>query len=209
MHELGFAECQKTDVFRGRKEFSTAQINSQLFGGRSSGFQGGGPGTRGEMNGQHPGSNGQPNQPSQKFLAPLSECEFTLSAILEGLQRDSFPALPECRPARCTGTAIACAATLLAATCPSAPARALLFVGGPATDGGGAVVGKDLEQAMRSHKDIVKVRIGPFTKSRRLFAYTRLTLSFLSCQDAAPFMRKAVKFYEGVCTQVRIVFPKS
>jgi len=51
-----------------------------------------------------------------------------------------------------------------------------LFVGGPATDGGGAVVGKDLEQAMRSHKDIVK--------------------------DAAPFMRKAVKFYEGVCTQL-------
>ena len=27
-----------------------------------------------------------------------------------------------------------------------------LFVGGPATDGGGQVVGKDLEQAMRSHK---------------------------------------------------------
>jgi protein transport protein SEC23 len=47
---------------------------------------------------------------------------------------------------------VAVAATLLAASVAGQPARALLFVGGAATDGGGAVVGKDLEQAMRSHK---------------------------------------------------------
>ena len=172
VHELGFEECQKTYVFRGSKEFTPAHIQAQLFSGQS-GFRAGGqrgaPGQQ-QMNGQ------QPQIQQQKFLAPLSECEFTLSAILEGLQRDSFAALPECRPARCTGTAIACAATLLSSTLATSPARALLFVGGPATDGGGAVVGKDLEQAMRSHKDIAK--------------------------DAAPFMRKASKFYEGISTQL-------
>ena len=69
--------------------------------------------------------------------------------MLEELSRDPFNALPDCRPARCTGTAVAVAATLLSSSVPSQPARAMLFVGGPATDGGGQVVGKDLEQAMR------------------------------------------------------------
>ena len=178
VHELGFAECQKTYVFRGGKEFTQAQIQDQLFQG-AGGFRG----NARNVNPNHHHPNGDPNAtgPSggaaaSKFLAPLSECEFSLSAILENLQRDSFSALPECRPARCTGTAIACAATVLSSTLSSLPARALLFVGGPATEGGGAVVGKDLEQAMRSHKDIAK--------------------------DAAPFMRKASKFYETVATQL-------
>jgi hypothetical protein len=35
-----------------------------------------------------------------RFLVPLSECEFQLSAVLEELARDSFAALPDCRPAR-------------------------------------------------------------------------------------------------------------
>jgi protein transport protein SEC23 len=96
--------------------------------------------------------------------------------VLEELSRDPFNALPDCRPARCTGTAVAVAATLLSSSVPSQPARAMLFVGGPATDGGGQVVGKDLEQAMRSHKDIAK--------------------------DAAPFMRKAFKYYETIATQL-------
>ena len=40
VHELGFAECQKTYVFRGGKEFTQAQIANQLFQG-AGGFRGG------------------------------------------------------------------------------------------------------------------------------------------------------------------------
>ena len=32
------------------------------------------------------------------------------------------------------------------------PVRIMLFVGGPTTEGGGQVVGKELEQSIRSHK---------------------------------------------------------
>jgi hypothetical protein len=175
VHELGFAECQKTYVFRGGKEFTQAQIADQLFRG-TGGFRGGAAAARHAHPARNDASGASHASVASKFLAPLSEIEFSLSAILENLQRDSFSALPECRPARCTGTAVACAATVLSSARPAAAARALLFVGGPATEGGGAVVGKDLEQAMRSHKDIAK--------------------------DAAPFMRKAAKFYESVATQL-------
>ena len=175
VHELGFDDCPKSYVFRGSKTFTSQQIQDQLF---SPGMMGrGGPGARGgphhgqQMNGQGGGGGSKAS-----FLAPLGECEFQLSATLEELSRDAFPALPDCRPARCTGTAVAVAATLLASTASAAPARALLFVGGAATDGGGQVVGKDLEQAVRSHKDIAK--------------------------DAAPFMRKAMKHYETIATQL-------
>ena len=162
VHELGFADCPKSYVFRGSKEFTSQQIQDQLFAGN-----------RHRLSAQQQAHAGEHRS---KFLAPLADCEFQLSAVLEDLSRDSFAALPDCRPARCTGTAVAVAATLLSSSVAARPARALLFVGGAATDGGGQVVGKDLEQAMRSHKDIAK--------------------------DAAPFMRKATKYYETIATQL-------
>ena len=173
VHELGFEGCPKSYVFRGSKEFTTQQIQDQLF----LGARGGAPAVRpgvGAPAGAGQGAAGTGHQ--SRFLVPLSECEFQLTAVLEELARDSFSALPDCRPSRCTGTAVAVAATLLSSSVAAQPARAMLFVGGAATDGGGQVVGKDLEQAMRSHKDIAK--------------------------DAAPFMRKAIKYYENIATQL-------
>ena len=41
-----------------------------------------------------------------RFILPLSECEFVINAAVEELQRDAFPAVPEHRPSRCTGTAL-------------------------------------------------------------------------------------------------------
>ena len=148
VHELGFDECPKSYVFRGSKEFTSQQIQDQLF--RSTG------GARPRPGQQTNGAAVTGHQ--SKFLVPLADCEFQLTSVLEELSRDSFSALPDCRPARCTGTAVAVAATLLASSVSNIPARAMLFVGGPATDGGGQVVGKELETAMRSHKDIAKAR---------------------------------------------------
>ena len=123
VHELGFADCPKSYVFRGSKEFTSQQIQDQLFAGN-----------------RHRLSAQQQAHAGEHRAAPraLADCEFWLSAVLEDLSRDSFAALPDCRPAR-TGTAVAVAATLLSSSVAARPARALLFVGGAATDGGGQV----------------------------------------------------------------------
>mmetsp|Transcript_54019 Transcript_54019/g.171416 ORF Transcript_54019/g.171416 Transcript_54019/m.171416 type:complete len:780 (-) Transcript_54019:125-2464(-) len=164
VHELGFSECTKSYVFRGSKELSPEAVHQQL-----------GLATRPAV--------GAPGQPAPqaptagaggigRFLLPLSECEFTLTAILEELQVDAFPAAAEKRPARCTGTALSVAAGVLGACVSGSGARCMLFVGGPATEGGGTVVVRELSEPMRSHKDLEK--------------------------DSAPLYRKASQYYEGL-----------
>jgi protein transport protein SEC23 len=101
---------------------------------------------------------------------------FTLLQVLEELQKDPFPCPADCRPARCTGTALSIATGLLGACVPGTGARILTFVGGPATEGSGAIVAKELAEPVRSHKDLDK--------------------------DAAPHYNKAVKFYEGLAKQL-------
>lgn len=96
--------------------------------------------------------------------------------VLEELQKDPFPSSADCRPSRCTGTALSVAAGLLGACVPGTGARILTFVGGPATEGGGTIVAKELAEPVRSHKDLDK--------------------------DAAPHYNKAVKFYEGLAKQL-------
>ena len=174
VHELGFQECPKAYVFRGSKEYSPAAIQEQL------GLMGGMGAA--SAAGRRPG---QPAPPSpnaagrgNRFVLPLGDCEFVLTAALEDLQRDAFPAVPGQRPSRATGTALQVAAALMGGCLPAGgcAARMLLFVGGPCTEGPGRVVDKDLTEPIRSHKDLVK--------------------------DAAPHFRRALKFFDGVASQL-------
>jgi protein transport protein SEC23 len=160
VHELGFGECPKSYVFRGGKEVSAAQVADQL----------GLPHGRG-VPGAHVAGAG-----AARFLLPLCECEFALQSVLDDLSRDAFPALPEQRPSRCTGQALSVAAGLLSACVAGAPAHIVLLVGGPTTEGGGAVVAKELVEPVRSHKDIAK--------------------------DAAPLHKKALKYYDALASQL-------
>jgi protein transport protein SEC23 len=112
----------------------------------------------------------------ERFLRPVSECEFTLNSLLDELQRDSFPVSSEQRASRCTGAALKVAAGLLGACSPDTGARIIGFVGGPCTEGPGVIVSKELQDPIRSHKDLAK--------------------------DAAPHFNKAVKFYEGLAKQL-------
>lgn len=48
-----------------------------------------------------------------RFLLPVAQCEFQLTAILEQLQRDPWPVANERRPLRCTGVALSVAIGLL------------------------------------------------------------------------------------------------
>ena len=59
--------------------------------------------------------------------------------MLEELQKDPWPVPADQRATRCTSTALSIAASLLGACFPGSGARIMAFVGGPSTEGPGAV----------------------------------------------------------------------
>ncbi|KAL6191323.1 hypothetical protein ACLB2K_037714 [Fragaria x ananassa] len=173
VHELGFAELSKVYVFRGTKEITKDQVLEQLglgSSGRRPGPIGGG------YNLPKGVQNGFPNSGVTRFLLPASECEFTLNSLLDELQSDQWPVPPGNRSSRCTGVAVSVAAGLLGACVAGTGARIVALVGGPCTEGPGAIVSKDLSEPVRSHKDLDK--------------------------DAAPYFKKAVKFYDSLAKQL-------
>jgi protein transport protein SEC23 len=102
VHEIGYAECSKSYVFRGGKEYTPKQIQDML--GLSA------------QNRAAPRP-GQPMPPqtfgAARFLLPVSQCEFQLTGILESLTRDPWPVASDKRPLRCTGVALSVAVGLL------------------------------------------------------------------------------------------------
>ncbi|KAG2406916.1 uncharacterized protein HKW66_Vig0061740 [Vigna angularis] len=223
VHELGFSDMSKVYVFRGSKEIPADQVLDQL--GLST------PGRRPHKTSPGvagAGAGGLPSSGITRFLLPASECEYTLNALLDELQTDQWPVPPGRRPARCTGVALNVAAGLLSACTPGTGARIIALVGGPVvktelvlgrysafikfyvrsmrpSEGCGfavmlcdlaavkchggclslktlllklayGIVSKDLSDPVRSHKDLDK--------------------------DAAPYFKKAVKFYEGLAKQL-------
>ncbi|CEL94076.1 unnamed protein product [Vitrella brassicaformis CCMP3155] len=137
VHELGFTECPKSYVFRGNKEVTAQQVSYQL------GFA-----VRNDPRGVAAAS------ASRRFLMPVSECEFTVTSILDDLQKDPWPVATDHRAQRCTGAALSVAVGLLETCCNQSSGRAMLFIGGPCTVGPGQVVGPQLSEAIRSHLDL-------------------------------------------------------
>lgn len=115
VHELAYDTCPKSYVFRGSKEYQAKQIADTL---------GLNPGSR-PMQPVRPGQP-LPAPAASKFLLPVQACEFQLTNILEGLQRDPWPVESTKRPVRCTGVALGVAVALLEVGfgfCSPAPAR--------------------------------------------------------------------------------------
>ncbi|KAJ6744442.1 PROTEIN TRANSPORT PROTEIN SEC23 [Salix purpurea] len=175
VHELGFSDMSKVYVFRGTKEISKDQIMEQLgIGGAGRrNVPGGAVGVGGYQQ-----QRGMPMQNSgvTRFLLPASDCEFTLNSLLDELQPDQWPVAPGSRASRCTGVALSVAAGLLGACLPRTGARIVALVGGPCTEGPGTIISKDMSDPVRSHKDLDK--------------------------DAAPYFKKAVKFYDSLAKQL-------
>ncbi|CAN6722748.1 unnamed protein product [Malus baccata var. baccata] len=173
VHELGFSDLSKVYVFRGSKEISKEQVLEQLglgnLGRRPGPIGGGGYQLKGVQN-------GLPSAGVTRFLLPASDCEYTLNTLLDELQTDQWPVPQGSRASRCTGVALSVAAGLLGACVPGTGARIVALVGGPCTEGPGAIVSKDLSDPVRSHKDLDK--------------------------DAAPYFKKAIKFYENLAKQL-------
>ncbi|XP_010269071.1 PREDICTED: protein transport protein SEC23-like [Nelumbo nucifera] len=169
VHELGFSDLSKVYIFRGSKEISKEQVLDHLGLGASA--HRAAPGYPKAV------QNGVPNSSVvNRFLLPASECEYTLDMLLDELQTDQWPVQPGNRALRCTGVALSVAAGLLGACSPGTGVRIIALVGGPCTEGPGAIVSKDLSEPVRSHKDLDK--------------------------DAAPHFHKAVNFYESLSKQL-------
>ena len=149
MHELGYAECSKSYVFRGSKDYTAVQVQDML--GLSAGRAQGGPSGG-------PGNNANAGFGVHRFIQPVEQCEFALTSILEELQRDPWPVKNDERPLRCTGTAASIAVALMESCFAqrAVAGRVTLFTSGPCTQGPGAIVDKSLKEQLRSHSDFVK-----------------------------------------------------
>jgi protein transport protein SEC23 len=104
VHEIGYGDCPKSYVFRGNKEYNPKQIGDML-------GIGAGPKPMPVRPGQPPVS--PAGTGVNRFLLPISQCEFTLTTILEQLQRDPWPVANDRRALRSTGVAMSVAIGLL------------------------------------------------------------------------------------------------
>lgn len=171
VHELGFSGgsgIPKSYVFKGSKEVSKDKVMDQLnFSGKK----------RKPAFGTVAGvKDGAAADSAARFLLPASQCGFALNSLLEELQKDPWQVPTDKRASRCTGTALSIAAYVLGACVPASGARIMAFIGGPSTEGPGAIVSKNLSEPIRYHKDVDK--------------------------GSAPHFRKAIKFYEGLSKQL-------
>ncbi|KAJ1490827.1 protein transporter SEC23 [Baffinella frigidus] len=135
VHELESELMPKCFVFRGNKDVTTQTVQDFL-----------GLGPRG-MRGANPDQ-------TARFIQPYSDCEFNINSVLEGLTHDPWPVKPEHRPLRCTGVALSVAVGILECSSPQTPARIMMFLGGPCTEGPGQVVSVEKEESTRGHTDI-------------------------------------------------------
>ncbi|KAF8342755.1 uncharacterized protein EI90DRAFT_3143425 [Cantharellus anzutake] len=158
VHELGYAECSKSYVFRGGKDYTSKQIQDML--------------SLGAQNRAAPRS-GQPVPPpsfgASRFLLPVSQIEFQLTGLLEALPRDPWPVANDKRPLRSTGNALNVAVSLLEGTFANSGARILLFTGGACTEGPGMIVGQQLKEAIRSHHDIDRETVKHFKRASKFY----------------------------------------
>ncbi|XP_069586754.1 protein transport protein Sec23A [Ranitomeya imitator] len=163
VHELGCEGISKSYVFRGTKDLSAKQLQEML--------------SLAKVPAASSGSGPQVQQPppSNRFLQPVQKIDMNLTDLLGELQRDPWPVPQGKRPLRSSGVALSIAVGLLECTFPNTGARIMMFIGGPATQGPGMVVGEELKTPIRSWHDIEK--------------------------DNSKYVKKATKHFEGLATR--------
>uniref|UniRef100_A0A8C2ZTJ8 Protein transport protein SEC23 n=1 Tax=Cyclopterus lumpus TaxID=8103 RepID=A0A8C2ZTJ8_CYCLU len=162
VHELGCEGISKSYVFRGTKDLNAKQLQVSILPSPS-------PRTA---------ATGHPtlySTPKVLFLQPVQKIDMNLTDLLGELQRDPWPVTQGKRPLRSLGVAMSIAVGLLECTFPNTGARIMTFIGGPATQGPGMVVGDELKTPIRSWHDLEK--------------------------DNAKFMKKATKHYESLANR--------
>ncbi|KAM0929652.1 hypothetical protein ACQ4PT_001666 [Festuca glaucescens] len=192
VHDLGFEGCARVVVFNGERELESEKIQ-QLLGVRHSRYSKLAALKATEV---------------QRFLLPVSECEFSITSAIEDLS--SMSACPRGhRPLRATGAAISTAIALLEGCCSSnTGGRIIVFTSGPTTVGPGLVVETDLGKAIRSHRDIFNANVPLIEKAQDFYkkvakrlTYNALVLDLLACsldQVGAAELRYPVEVSGGL-----------
>ena len=111
-----------------------------------------------------------------RFLVPNADNEFNFLTVLEELQSEIGNTDFKHRPRRATGVALNIAVSLLEGWSSNSGSRILLFVGGPATIGQGKVVSTNLEDSMRSHRDLGNNRAHHSQKAEKFYKNIEDTL---------------------------------
>lgn len=193
VHELAYAECPKSFVFRGSKDYQPKQIVDMLGLNPSAARpSAAGPSVQGPRGGFQAAAS--------RFLMPVQSCEFQLTQILEGLARDPWPVANDRRPMRCTGVAVNVAVSMLESAFPNTGGRVMLFSGGPCTEGPGMVVGQELREPIRSHHDIDRDSVKHFKRATKFYE---------GLSKRASVNGHAIDVYAGCLDQVGMLEMKS
>ena len=152
VHEMASAsDCPRSYVFKGTKDYESAQVASLLGVTPIAAGPGGAPG----------GAPGGPPGPSAaasscRFLMPCATAAGVVAAILRDLPRDPWPKVPSDRDARATGAALSIAVSLCERALGKQGGRVMLFTSGPCTVGPGNVVARSKKEVIRGHMDLAK-----------------------------------------------------
>ncbi|KAG2366035.1 hypothetical protein BDR07DRAFT_1470221 [Suillus spraguei] len=131
-HELGHAECSKSYVFRGGKEYTQKQIQDML-----------------EL------STTTRAAPCTGRTIPKQALEQPASCFLSSnANSNSLPIAHDKRTLRCTGVAVSVAIGPLETTFLNTSSHIMGFTGGPAMEGPGMVVSNELKEPICSHHNI-------------------------------------------------------
>lgn len=149
VHVLGYTDCSKCYVLRGDKTYAPEQIKSLLTLSPLAAHSG--AAGKGAPPGSNPAFVG-----AARFLQPVGDAEFMITAILEELGPDPWPVPADQRPKRAICTALSVAVGILETTVAGCGARIEMLLGGPGTVDPGKIVALELGDAVRSHSDIEK-----------------------------------------------------
>ncbi|KAJ5078022.1 protein transport protein sec23 [Anaeramoeba ignava] len=131
IYDLTFIDFPKSYMIRGARTLSELQIKAYL------GLK-----------------NYESNDGVNKFLQPLSECELTLSTIIQELLVDPWKLTKTRRPMVSTGSALAIAESILSQW--KGGGRIMCLLSHPTTNGPGMVASLAKKEPIRFHHDIQK-----------------------------------------------------
>jgi protein transport protein SEC23 len=155
VHEVGLSELPKSFVFRGSKDYTTSQIQEMLgLGVAMSGAASASAATLPNATARSGSMSNMMGLSSSRFLMPAAQAELAVSTLFEQLSNDPWPVEADKRPQRATGAALSIALSVLESCVPQSGARVLLFASGPATIGPGMIVGRELKESIRSHREL-------------------------------------------------------
>ncbi|CCE63867.1 hypothetical protein TPHA_0G00290 [Tetrapisispora phaffii CBS 4417] len=161
LHDLSSTLIDRSNIFRGDKDYQYAEIIEMLTGNKPSVTNAN----------QNLNVNTNPNSPLSvnRFFLPLDQVEFKITQLIENLKTDEWQIQSGHRPKRATGEALNIASLILQSGYKNFSARIILFASGPCTLGSGLIVSSELKDPIRSHNDIDNDKVTHYKKACKYY----------------------------------------